>query len=662
MSRDRRGDPAWTKAEGPTTSAVPWVGKTTLTQSLPVPETAPVPGQPEPGRPAATEAVPVQRKVDRGEGDPSRAAAGPHGSHDIAALFGRPDNVPGGGQRVSVQRAPAGHAGPAAGTSSNGPGLPITPPHTGIDKPGFIDNSEGSYIRSGPREAGGQTVRDQPLPPATRVFVTGTHPSAPAWWYVTAYLHDQTMVRGYVQGERVNTELPEPLAELRQLVGGETAEGLAKEKFGGTVTDGHDLRYYENVLLYVNQGRAGLRGTYQDPGILGGGSNHIQLVAGHRIWLVSAEYAKVLQRAVPSGSLTGGAVAKVKRFAGHLEDILHSVTESRNHFGEVAGEFAQAIRDHLPEIIGITAGFVMAEATSMFLAAAPTGVSQAAAAVIQLALAAFGASGLVQASVEALKHGAAWLTTAWTAHGQPKTIAEASKEFLRMLVAIAMAALSYLGAKGNYGNALKIARSMPTGGLPALAIAGSATRSGTRAGAGTWVALGGPGPAGPLGTAGAMMTKHEPEGDAVSSEEAGDTKSHGAELEPAAGPQAREPQAHEAGTHDATLDHTAATAGSAYRETFFAAYPKLRGQVVVHHAIEQQVLRRYPGLFTEAEIHALRNLRGIPKNMNPDLHLSQIRKAWNEFYRANANPTKQQVQDFAQKLDQQLGATFEPPR
>jgi hypothetical protein len=171
--------------------------------------------------------VPVQRKVDRSEGDLSRATAGPHGSRDIAALFGRPDNIPGDGQRVSVQRAPAGHVVPGTGTSSNGSGLQITPPHTGIDKPGFIDNSEGSYIRSGPREAGGQAVRDQPLPPATRVFVSGTHPSAPAWWYVTAYLHDQTMVRGYVQGERVNTELPEPLAELRQLVGGETAEATS---------------------------------------------------------------------------------------------------------------------------------------------------------------------------------------------------------------------------------------------------------------------------------------------------------------------------------------------------------------------------------------------------------------------------------------------------
>ena len=142
------------------------------------------------------------------------------------------------------------------------------------------------------------------------------------------------------------------------------------------------------------------------------------------------------------------------------------------------------------------------------------------------------------------------------------------------------------------------------------------------------------------------MTKHEPEGGAGSPEETGHSKSNSAESEPAA----------------ATLDHTAAPADSAYRETFFAAHPELRGQVVVHHAIEQQVLRRYPGLFTEAEIHALENLRGIPKNTNPDLHLSQIRKAWNEFYRTNTNPTKQQVLDFARKLDQQHGATFKPPR
>lgn len=106
----------------------------------------------------------------------------------------------------------------------------------------------------------------------------------------------------------------------------------------------------------------------------------------------------------------------------------------------------------------------------------------------------------------------------------------------------------------------------------------------------------------------------------------------------------------------------APTGGAAnYRETFFAAHPASRGKVVVHHAVEQQVLTRYPGLFTEAEIHSLNNLRGIPKSMNPDLHLSKIRRAWNDFYRSHARPTKQEVLDFAAYLDKQFGALFDPP-
>ncbi|HZH02260.1 MAG TPA: hypothetical protein VEY30_00665, partial [Myxococcaceae bacterium] len=102
--------------------------------------------------------------------------------------------------------------------------------------------------------------------------------------------------------------------------------------------------------------------------------------------------------------------------------------------------------------------------------------------------------------------------------------------------------------------------------------------------------------------------------------------------------------------------------GVDYRETFFRAHPQLRGQVVVHHAIEQQVLKRYPGLFTEKEIHALNNLRGVPKSANPDLHLSQIRRSWNEFYRTNPNATKQQILDFAANIDAKFGSTFFPPR
>jgi hypothetical protein len=441
------------------------------------------------------------------------AVADTRDSRPAEEPFAKPDGAA-VQRKVAVQRKPDG---PSAASDGAGPG--VTQPKGGINKPGFVDNSDGANIRTAPAESGGQKVRDQPLPPATRVFVSGTHPDAPQWWYVTAYL-DGTMVRGYVQDFRITTELPEPTAKLHHVVGGDTAEQLAAKEYGSSVRDGHDLRYYENVLLYVNQqqGRAGITGSYQGPGVLGGGSNNVQLVAGHRIWLVSPAYAKALEAVVPSGSLTGGAVAKVKRFVGHLEDILHSVTSSPQHFGEVAGEYAQAIRDHLPEIVGIVAGFIMAEATSAFLAATPTGVGQIAATVIQLGLSAFGAAGAIQAGAEALKHAGAWLTLAWTAKGQDDQIAAASKEFLHMLVSIAIAALSALGAKANYGNALKIASSMPTGGLPALAVAGGGQLGG--AGTATGVLIG-PG-TGSLGTAGnAMMQADKEEGSGGALEESG---------------------------------------------------------------------------------------------------------------------------------------------
>ena len=100
---------------------------------------------------------------------------------------------------------------------------------------------------------------------------------------------------------------------------------------------------------------------------------------------------------------------------------------------------------------------------------------------------------------------------------------------------------------------------------------------------------------------------------------------------------------------------------SDYKANFFKANPDLEGKVVVHHAVEQQVMTRYPGVMTEAELHSLENLRGIPKSINSDVHLSKIRKAWNEFYRANPTATKEQLLQKATEIDKQFGTQFTPP-
>jgi hypothetical protein len=100
-----------------------------------------------------------------------------------------------------------------------------------------------------------------------------------------------------------------------------------------------------------------------------------------------------------------------------------------------------------------------------------------------------------------------------------------------------------------------------------------------------------------------------------------------------------------------------------YRDAFFTKHPQLDGKVVIHHAIEQQVLTRYPGVMTEAEIHSLKNLRGIPIALNDDLHLSKIRKEWNKFYRENPPGTvdAKKLLDKAQEIDRKYGHLFNPP-
>ncbi|MGJ7548648.1 PAAR domain-containing protein [Pseudomonas alloputida] len=115
-------------------------------------------------------------------------------------------------------------------------------------------------------------------------------------------------------------------------------------------------------------------------------------------------------------------------------------------------------------------------------------------------------------------------------------------------------------------------------------------------------------------------------------------------------------------SRDETLPQAAfGKAGSDdYKATFFNAYPGQRGKVVVHHAVEQQVQRRHPGLVRNDELHSLENLRGIPKEKNSALHLSAIRKEWNKFYREFPAPTKQQLLDKATEIDGMFGAEFVP--
>ncbi len=76
----------------------------------------------------------------------------------------------------------------------------------------------------------------------------------------------------------------------------------------------------------------------------------------------------------------------------------------------------------------------------------------------------------------------------------------------------------------------------------------------------------------------------------------------------------------------------------------------------------KQILRRYPGVVSEEEMHSIENLRGIPNEISPDLHKSLIRREWNQFYRENPNPTKEQLLKKASEIDAKFGSEFKPPK
>lgn len=103
-----------------------------------------------------------------------------------------------------------------------------------------------------------------------------------------------------------------------------------------------------------------------------------------------------------------------------------------------------------------------------------------------------------------------------------------------------------------------------------------------------------------------------------------------------------------------------------YKQIFFDQNPELEGKVVVHHSIEQQVLNKYPGLFTAEEINAYDMLRGIPKDVNSEIHLSKIRVEWNSFYKdVNAGKIPKTKESFlakAKDIDSKYGSYFNPPK
>src|SRR5262249_29293067 len=97
------------------------------------------------------------------------------------------------------------------------------------------------------------------------------------------------------------------------------------------------------------------------------------------------------------------------------------------------------------------------------------------------------------------------------------------------------------------------------------------------------------------------------------------------------------------------LEKTSEVARRNWEQTLrpdYAKRLKIRAHEDIHHAIELQVLDKFPGAFTESELNGFDNMRGIPLeepfdpnapkpevNARPkQLHNVAIRDRWDRFY------------------------------
>ena len=147
------------------------------------------------------------------------------------------------------------------------------------------------------------------------------------------------------------------------------------------------------------------------------------------------------------------------------KDIEASVREAPEHVGEFfEDEVWQMIKEHWPQILVVTLSILAAETIIGVLTGAPepTLVTKVIAVILQaIVIAVLGYFASVEVT-GAYRAGENWLSAARRANGDPATITEASRAFVRMLWHIVMAVLVVAGVRARLRGA-----TVPRGGAPA---------------------------------------------------------------------------------------------------------------------------------------------------------------------------------------------------
>jgi hypothetical protein len=209
-------------------------------------------------------------------------------------------------------------------------GEDLLPTGTDIHTLGIVSWEEGVNLRNKPHPGNQSTVLRR-LPFNQKLFVDKQLPDG--WYFVTL----TTGEYGYVVTSAIKTNLPEPGAKLHKISAGESAIGIAEQYYKADAQSwGQDLRFYVNVLEFVNRGD-GPRGIYKaNPD---DSWENTKTRDGYFIWITSVDFAKTLKGQVKSGSITYDAWTTVKNTAiaigefivgggAFIAGLLHGALES----------------------------------------------------------------------------------------------------------------------------------------------------------------------------------------------------------------------------------------------------------------------------------------------------------------------------------------------
>jgi len=166
-------------------------------------------------------------------------------------------------------------------------------------------------------------------------------------------------------------------------------------------------------------------------------------------------------------------------------DMRDSVAESPTHLGEFFEEdVLAAISEHWIRVSAVTLGFIGGEYAVAALGAAPTGISQLVAAILQvIMLGILGYFAAVEVK-EAVVEGTHWVELCRAANGNRAQITQASRSFLRMLWHIMMALLAVAGVRAKI-RGLAAQRAAVAAGAGRTGAGGASGSGGAGAGGGS---------------------------------------------------------------------------------------------------------------------------------------------------------------------------------